>query len=58
MSLPRSLLGEGSSSTALVLYGVLSQKNGYTDELDRVYVIYSIEILSQPLHISDTAIIN
>lgn len=60
--LPRSLLGKDLSSTALVLYGVLldratlSQKNGYTDELGRVYVIYSIEKLSQTLHISDTAI--
>lgn len=60
--LPRSLLGTGLSSTALLLYGVLldratlSQKNGYSDELGRVYVIYPIENLAQALHISNTAV--
>ena len=60
--LPRSLLGEDLSSTALVLYGVLldratlSQKNWYTDELGRVYVIYPIGSLAQTLCISDTAV--
>lgn len=60
--LPRSLLRTDLSSTALLLYGVLldratlSQKNGYTDEFGRVYVIYPIGSLAQTLCISDTAV--
>lgn len=52
--LPRSLLGEDLSSTALLLYGALldratlSQKNGYTDELGRVYVIYPLGAWHRP----------
>lgn len=60
--LPRGILELSLSSTALLLYSVLldratlSQKNGYTDELGRVYVIYPIENLAHTLHISDTAV--
>lgn len=60
--LPRSLLGKDLSSTALLLYGVLleratlSQKNGYTDEHGRVYVICPIGSLAQIFCISDTAV--
>lgn len=60
--LPRSLLDGELSSTSLLLYGVLldratlSQKNDFCDDSGWVYVIYTIENLSQTLHISDTAV--
>lgn len=60
--LPRSVLELSLPSTALLLYSVLldratlSQKNGYTDELGKVYVVYPIESLAQTLHISNTAV--
>lgn len=60
--LPRGVLELNLPSTALLIYSVLldratlSQKNGYADELGKVYVIYPIENLAQTLHISDTAV--
>lgn len=60
--LPRGVLELNLPSTALLIYSVLldratlSQKNGYTDELGKVYVVYPIENMAQTLHISDTAV--
>ena len=62
MPLPREILDLELPSTAVLLYGALldrgtlSQKNRYTDALGRVYVLYTLEHLSETLHISDTAV--
>lgn len=55
MPLPRSVLQQNLSSTAMLLYavlldrGTLSQKNSYVDDTGQVYVIYPAEKLAQTL---------
>ena len=60
--LPREILNLDLPATAILLYVILldratlSQKSGWTDAADHVYVIYPIEKLAQTLHVSETAV--
>ena len=59
---PKFLLEQSLSNTAKILYSVLisraqlSQKNGWTDELGRVYFIYPIHQMAVDLGKGDTTI--
>ncbi len=59
---PKFLLEQSLSNTAMILYSVLisraqlSQKNGWVDELGRVYFIYPIHQMAVDLGKGDTTI--
>lgn len=62
MPIPRALVSMELASTAVLIYAALldratlSQKNHYSGEDGRVYVIYPIEHLAETFGISDTAV--
>lgn len=62
LPIPRELLDMELPSTAVLIYGALldrstlSRKNRYADAKGWVYAIYTLDHLSQTLHISGTAV--
>ena len=62
--IPRTVAAHKLPSTAILIYGhlllraTLSQRNGFVDDLGRVYVIYPISELAETFGISDSAVKN
>lgn len=62
LPVPRSLIGTDLPSTAILIYGALldrgtlSRKNHYADDDGQVYVLYSLEHLTETFQLSDTAV--